>query len=120
MLLLMSIFVGLFYFFSSFCILSSIFVIMTKNPIFSILFLILSFVNMSCCLFLFNFEFLPLSFLVIYVGAIAVLFLFILMMLNIKLAILNQNFNNLLPFAIFFFAFFLLNLFYFLAMNLQH
>jgi len=104
----MSIFIGLFYFFSSFCILSSVFVILTKNPIFSVLFLILSFVNVSCCLFLFNFEFLPLSFLVIYVGAIAVLFLFVLMMLNIKLAILNQNYNTLLPFAIFFFfAFFI-------------
>ena len=59
----MSISCGLFYFFSSLSILSSFFVITTKNPVFSILFLILSFVNVSCLLFLLNFEFLPISYL---------------------------------------------------------
>jgi NADH-quinone oxidoreductase subunit J len=89
----------LFYLFSSFAILSSLFVIFTKNPVFSILFLIFTFVNVSCLLFLFNFEFLPIAFLVIYVGAIAVLFLFVLMMLNIKLAELQENYSTLLPLA---------------------
>jgi len=51
-------------------------------------------------LFLFNFEFLPIAFLVIYVGAIAVLFLFVLMMLNIKLAELQENHFNFLPIAL--------------------
>jgi|MDTG01.3.fsa_nt_gb NADH-quinone oxidoreductase subunit J len=101
---------GLFYFFSSFCILSSLFVIFTKNPIFSILFLIFSFTNVSCLLFLFNFEFLPISFLVIYVGAIAVLFLFVLMMLNIKLAELQENYYSFLPIAIIFGFIFLVEL----------
>jgi len=64
------------------------------------LFLILSFTNVSCLLFLFNLEFLPISFLVIYVGAIAVLFLFVLMMLNIKLAELQRNISGFLPFAL--------------------
>lgn len=91
---------GLFYLFSSFSILCSLFVITTKNPVFSILFLILSFCNVSCLLFLFNFEFLPIAFLVIYVGAIAVLFLFVLMMLNIKLAELQENHFSFLPISI--------------------
>jgi len=93
---------GLFYLFSSFCILSSLFVIFTKNPIFSILFLIFSFTNVSCLLFLFNFEFLPITFLIIYVGAIAVLFLFVLMMLNIKLSELQNSYSNFIPFALLF------------------
>jgi len=99
---------SLFYFFSSFAILASIFVIFTKNPVFSILFLIFTFTNVSCLLFLFNFEFLPISFLVIYAGAIAVLFLFVLMMLNIKLAELQENYLTLLPVASFFSFLFLL------------
>ena len=88
---------SLFYLFSSFSILSSLFVITTRNPVFSILFLIVSFCNVSCLLFLFNFEFLPIAFLVIYVGAIAVLFLFVLMMLNIKLAELQDNHSSFIP-----------------------
>ena len=106
----MTISVSLFFFFSSLCILSSVFVIITKNPIFSVLFLIFSFVNTSCLLFLLNFEFLPISFLVIYVGAIAVLFLFILMMLNIKLAELTENFRNFVPFSLLFFVIFITEL----------
>jgi NADH-quinone oxidoreductase subunit J len=93
---------SLFYTFSSFAILSSLFVIFTKNPVFSILFLIFTFTNVSCVLFLFNFEFLPISFLVIYVGAIAVLFLFVLMMLNIKLAELQETYSTLVPIAFIF------------------
>jgi len=107
---------SLFYLFSSFAILSSLFVIFTKNPVFSILFLISTFANVSCLLFLFNFEFLPISFLVIYVGAIAVLFLFVLMMLNIKLAELQGNYSTLLPLAgIFGFIFLIEFLFLFRA-----
>jgi NADH-quinone oxidoreductase subunit J len=91
---------GLFYLFAAFSILCSLFVITTKNPVFSILFLVLSFCNVSGLLFLFNFEFLPIAFLVIYVGAIAVLFLFVLMMLNIKLAELKENYFGFLPISI--------------------
>jgi NADH:ubiquinone oxidoreductase subunit 6 (subunit J) len=91
----------LFTLFSGICILSSIFVILSKNPIFSVLFLILCFCNVSCILFLFNFEFLPISFLVIYVGAIAVLFLFIIMMINLKLAELSENQTQFWPLIIF-------------------
>jgi len=81
---------------------SSIFVILSKNPVFSVLFLIFTFTNVACVLFIFNFEFLPISFIVIYVGAIAVLFLFVLIMLNVKLAELSENRSYFLPFAIIF------------------
>jgi NADH-quinone oxidoreductase subunit J len=101
---------SLFIIFSSTCLLSAFFVVFSKNPIFSILFLILCFCNVSSILFLFNFEFLPISFLVIYVGAIAVLFLFILMMINIKLAELNENQTNFLPIIMLFCFVFLFEL----------
>lgn len=91
---------SLFYLFAAFAILSSLFVITTKNPVFSILFLIFTFTNVSCLLFLFNFEFLPIVFLVVYVGAIAVLFLFVLMMLNIKLAELQDNHSSFVPISL--------------------
>jgi NADH-quinone oxidoreductase subunit J len=54
------------------------------NPVESVLFLILAFCNAAAILFLFHSEFLGLTFIIIYVGAIAVLFLFVIMMLNIK------------------------------------
>jgi NADH-quinone oxidoreductase subunit J len=69
-----------------------------------VLFLIFSFFNVSALLFLFNFEFLPIAFLVVYVGAVAVLFLFVLMMLNIKLAELSVNYYNIIPVGLFFVA----------------
>ncbi len=65
-------------------VVSSFFVGFTKNPINSVIFLILSFLIASFILFFFNMEFLGLIFIIIYVGAIAVLFLFVIMMLNIK------------------------------------
>jgi NADH-quinone oxidoreductase subunit J len=78
--------VALFYIFSSFCISCSFFVIFSKNPVYAVFFLILTFCNVSSLLFLLRLEFLPIIFIVIYVGAIAVLFLFVMMMLNIKTA----------------------------------
>ena len=59
--------------------------------------MIFTFACVSCVLFLFNFEFIPISFIVIYVGAIAVLFLFVVMMLNIKLVEINENVLRYLP-----------------------
>lgn len=88
--------------FSSFCLLSSIFVIFSKNPIFSVLFLIFTFICVTCLLFTLNLEFLPISFIVVYVGAIAVLLLFVIMMLNIKLSELSADSKSLLPFALIF------------------
>ncbi len=62
----------------------SILTITSNNPVFSIIFLIFSFCCASTSLILFNVEFLSVLFIIIYVGAIAVLFLFVIMMLNIK------------------------------------
>ena len=104
---------------------SSIFVISSKNPVFSVLFLIFTFSIVTCMLFMFNLEFLPISFVVIYVGAIAVLFLFVIMMLNIKFAELTENSVNTLPFAItlslaFIFEFFCIMKFEFFTLQLTN
>jgi NADH-quinone oxidoreductase subunit J len=81
----------IFHFFSGFSVICSLMVVSAKNPIHSVLFLILTFFNLSCLLFILNVEFLPLLFLIVYVGAIAVLFLFVLIMLNIKLSELKEG-----------------------------
>jgi len=96
----MSLSLLLFFIFTTLCIISSIFIILANNPVFSIFFLIYTFFNVSCLLFLFGFEFLPISFIVIYVGAIGVLFLFVLMMLNIKLAELQESSYAFFPISI--------------------
>jgi NADH-quinone oxidoreductase subunit J len=71
-------------------ILSGLLVLISDNPVHSVLFLILTFCNASAILFLFKVEFLGLIFIIIYVGAIAVLFLFVVMMLNVKVfSVLN-------------------------------
>lgn len=65
-------------------LISASMVITSKNPLHSVLFLVLSFLSSSILLFLFENEFLALFFLIIYLGAIAILFLFVVMMLDIK------------------------------------
>ena len=110
---------NLFIIFSAFCLTSSIFVIWTKNPIFSVLFLIFSFFNVSALLFLFNFEFLPIAFLVVYVGAVAVLFLFVVMMLNIKLAELLENYYNIVPVGLIFGFIFIYQLLFLLRFEFE-
>lgn len=64
--------------------LSSVFVAISSNPMNSVIFLILAFCNSTVILFFFNVDFLGLMFVIIYVGAVAVLFLFVVMMINIK------------------------------------
>jgi NADH-quinone oxidoreductase subunit J len=97
-----------FHFFSVLALICSFMVVIAKNPIFSVLFLILTFFNFSCVLFLLNLEFLPILFLIVYVGAIAVLFLFVLIMLNIKISELKQGSKQYLILAVFFGSIFLL------------
>ena len=74
---------SLFYLFSFIIILSSIGVISTKNPVYAVLFLILAFINSSILFLFLNAEFLAMLLIVVYVGAVAVLFLFVVMMLNV-------------------------------------
>jgi NADH-ubiquinone oxidoreductase chain 6 len=66
-------------------VLSSLFVITSKNPVISVIFLISVFVNSALYLILSGISFIGISYIIVYVGAIAILFLFILMMINIKL-----------------------------------
>ena len=79
----------LFFLFSSIILTSALVVISARNPIHSVLFLILVFVNVIFILIHLEVEFLALTFVIVYVGAVAVLFLFVVMMLNIKIFELN-------------------------------
>ena len=72
-------------------------VIQSRNPVHSVLFLILVFFNAAGLLVLLGLDFFAMIFLVVYVGAIAVLFLFVVMMLNIKLAEINEKRLRYLP-----------------------
>ncbi len=74
----------LFYLFSSLALISGLMVIQARNPVHSVLFLILVFFNAAGLLLLLGLDFFALILLIVYVGAIAVLFLFVVMMLNIK------------------------------------
>jgi NADH-quinone oxidoreductase subunit J len=76
--------IALVYFMGALVIISAVKVIVSKNPLHSVLFLVTSFLASSILLFLFENEFLALFFLIIYLGAIAILFLFVVMMLDIK------------------------------------
>lgn len=87
----------LFSIFSSIALVSSIMVIRAKNPVHSVLFLILVFCNSAALLVLLGLDFFAMILLVVYVGAIAVLFLFVVMMLNIKIAEIHENVLRYLP-----------------------
>ena len=76
---------------------SSLLVIFVKNPVHSILFLVVVFFNATTLLLLYDIEFLALIFLIVYVGAISVLFLFVIMMLNIRIIELSEDFFKYLP-----------------------
>lgn len=91
---------NIFYLFAASAILSSLIVITSKNPIHSIFALVVSFANVSILLILLGVEFLGLLFLIVYVGAIAILFLFVVMMLNIKLVELLDNATRYIPIGI--------------------
>lgn len=79
-----------FFFFSFLSIISSIFLIISKNPLHAIIFLILIFFNIIFILLLHEIEFISMIYLIVYVGAIAVLFLFVIYMLNIRVIELNE------------------------------
>ncbi len=87
----------LFYVFSTLAIVAATMVIRSKNPVHSVLFLILVFCNVSGLMLLLDLDFFAMLFLVVYVGAIAVLFLFVVMMLDIRLAEIQENVLRYLP-----------------------
>ena len=81
-------------------ILCGILVITVKNPIVSVLFLIGLFVCISSYLSLLGLNFIGLSYLLVYVGAVSILFLFILMLINVRVSELTSNTSNSIPLAI--------------------
>ncbi|MGL3827776.1 NADH-quinone oxidoreductase subunit J [Candidatus Pelagibacter communis] len=72
-----------FYIFSSIAIISAIMVTVSRNTVHSVFFLILDFISISCLFIMIGAEFLGMIMLIVYVGAVAVLFLFVVMMLNV-------------------------------------
>jgi NADH-quinone oxidoreductase subunit J len=86
-----------FYLFAGVCVASAVMVIASRNPVHSVLFLILAFVNAAGLFVLMGAEFLAMILVIVYVGAVAVLFLFVVMMLDVDFAELRQGFLNYLP-----------------------
>src|SRR5438309_11904107 len=86
-----------FYLFAGVCIASAFMVIAAKNPVHSVLFLILAFVNASGLFVLMGAEFLAMILIIVYVGAVAVLFLFVVMMLDVDFLELREGLIEFLP-----------------------
>ena len=86
-----------FYMFAGICVASAVMVVTSRNPVHSVLFLILAFVNAAGLFMLLGAEFLAMILIVVYVGAVAVLFLFVIMMLDVDFAELRQGFIEYLP-----------------------
>lgn len=91
----------LFFFFSSVLLISSLMIITVQNSVYSVIFLVLSFVSSAGILFLIECEFFALLFIVVYVGAIAVLFLFVVMMLEVKTLKVSRDGLKYFPFGVF-------------------
>ena len=92
---------SLFYLFSNILIISSFMVIFVQNSVYSVLFLVLSFISAASLLFLLECEFIAFMFIIIYVGAIAILFLFVVMMLDIKVINIGKDSLKYFPFGSF-------------------
>ncbi len=86
-----------FYLFASITVAAGFMVIASRNPVHSVLFLILAFVNSAGLFILLGAEFLAMILIVVYVGAVAVLFLFVVMMLDVDFAELRAGFLRYLP-----------------------
>ncbi len=86
-----------FYLFAAILLVSAVVVISARNPVHSVLCLILAFFNAAALFVLIGAEFLAMILVIVYVGAVAVLFLFVVMMLDIDLAEMRQGFLNYLP-----------------------
>jgi NADH-quinone oxidoreductase subunit J len=100
-----------FYLFAGLCVASAFMVIAAKNPVHSVLYLILAFVNASGLFVMMGAEFLAMILIVVYVGAVAVLFLFVVMMLDVDFAELKQGVLQYLPIGLLIAGIFLAELF---------
>ena len=90
-----------FYFFSAITVLSALMVIVSKNTVHSVFFLILVFVSVSILFIMIGAEFLGMIMLIVYVGAVAVLFLFVVMMLDLNISGVKKKLYKHLPIGIF-------------------
>jgi NADH-quinone oxidoreductase subunit J len=93
----MTIAAGFFYLFSAVLILCGVLVITVRHPVHAVLFLILAFFNAAGLFVLLGAEFLAMILVIVYVGAVAVLFLFVVMMLDVDFAALRGGFSRYLP-----------------------
>jgi len=93
---------GTFYFFASFLIFTCISVIFSKNPVNSVLFLVLAFLNSTFLFILIGAEFVGIILAIVYIGAVAILFLFVVMMLDIQITTLVFNIKRYIPLALLF------------------
>lgn len=109
--------IAIFYILFFLIIFNGMLIILSKNPIHSILFLVLVFVSTTILLIYLGVEFIAMLFLIIYIGAIIVLFLFVIMMLNIKIIEFNERFILYLPIAIFLGIVFIFEIFYLINSN---
>ena len=91
----------IFYVFASILVLTSLGVILFKNPVYSAISLILSFITSAALWLLLQAEFLAIVLILVYVGAVMVLFLFVVMMLNIDDVVRTSKFNKMAPFGLF-------------------
>src|SRR5260221_9059644 len=89
-----------FYLFSAVAVASGVMVIAARNPVHSVLFLILAFFNAAGLFVLLGAEFLAMILVIVYVGAVAVLFLFVVMMLDIDFVELREGFQRYLPIGV--------------------
>jgi NADH-quinone oxidoreductase subunit J len=95
----MSVTTGLFYVFSTILLIAAFRVITARNPVHAVLFLVLTFFQASMIWMLLKAEFLSLSLVLVYVGAVMVLFLFVVMMLEVNIESLRVGFWNHFPLA---------------------
>ena len=89
-----------FYLFATLTIASAVAVIFARNPVHSVLWLILAFFNAAGLMLLVGAEFIAMLLVIVYVGAVAVLFLFVVMMLDVDFASLRSGFTRNLPFGL--------------------
>ncbi len=99
-------------------IICGILVIISKNPIVSVLFLIALFFSLASYLIILGISFIGLSYLLVYVGAVSILFLFILMLINVRISELLSDTSNVIPLAILTSIYFIYSIYQLLPYNL--
>jgi NADH-quinone oxidoreductase subunit J len=107
----------LFYSFAFLMVFAALMVIILRNPVHAVLFLIFTFFNAAAIFLLLGAEFIAMILIIVYVGAVAILFLFVVMMLNINLATMRQGFLKLLPLGIIFSGLFIYQIYVMLSHN---